>query len=360
MAPAAWVPIERIRPVSSGVRDKRQNFGIVKDSSRDLDSGRGELRVPSFGGRLKEERERRKISLDEISASTKISTRLLHALEDDHFELLPGGIFNKGFIRAYAQHLGLDEEQVIAEYLEASGVLPAEGKPDGSIAAATTEIRTEADDSGASLPWGLFAVILLVVALAFAMWGFYARETSTRGNVPSFKQLNPSPVPPAPVSPPTTSNSKLPAVKASAGPTRPAVTPVSTGTTRNSAARVMDGSSDAAPPSDAIVVRISAREDSWVSITSDGKRILQDTLNASTEKSVQAAKEITVKTGNIGALDFEWNGKKLPPLGSEGEVTTVRFDANGWHTVPKPVPVPEFPAIPPESANPAPESSNPN
>src|ERR1700746_3017458 len=71
----------------------------------------------SFGDRLKREREQRGITLDDISLSTKIGTRLLRALEEDKFEQLPGGIFNKGFVRAYARHLGIDEEQAISDYL---------------------------------------------------------------------------------------------------------------------------------------------------------------------------------------------------------------------------------------------------
>ena len=63
--------------------------------------------MPSFGEQLRRERERRSITLDDISVSTKISTRLLRALEEDHFEQLPGGIFNKGFIRAYAKWVTL-------------------------------------------------------------------------------------------------------------------------------------------------------------------------------------------------------------------------------------------------------------
>ena len=56
----------------------------------------------AFGERLRREREMRNISLDEIAAVTKIGTRLLRALEDEQFDLLPGGIFNKGYVRAYA------------------------------------------------------------------------------------------------------------------------------------------------------------------------------------------------------------------------------------------------------------------
>ena len=68
----------------------------------------------SFGERLKREREMRGVSLDDIAEATKIGTRLLRALEDEQFELLPGGIFNKGFVRAYAKYLGLNEDEAVS------------------------------------------------------------------------------------------------------------------------------------------------------------------------------------------------------------------------------------------------------
>ena len=83
----------------------------------------------SFGDRLKKEREQRSISLDDISLSTKIGTRMLRALEEEKFEQLPGGIFNKGFVRAYARHVGLDEEQTLADYMEALGESRMQGLP---------------------------------------------------------------------------------------------------------------------------------------------------------------------------------------------------------------------------------------
>ncbi len=82
--------------------------------------------MPSFGAKLKLEREKRKITLEQISISTKIGIRMLQALEEDNFNQLPGGIFNKGFVRAYSRFLGLDEDQTIADYMQASGdPLPA-------------------------------------------------------------------------------------------------------------------------------------------------------------------------------------------------------------------------------------------
>jgi cytoskeletal protein RodZ len=75
--------------------------------------------VSAFGEKLRKQREQRGISLDAISNTTKISPRMLRAIEDEHFDQLPGGVFNKGFVRAYARQVGLDEEETVSDYLAA-------------------------------------------------------------------------------------------------------------------------------------------------------------------------------------------------------------------------------------------------
>jgi hypothetical protein len=75
----------------------------------------------SFGESLKREREMRGVTLDEISAATRISTRFLQAIEGEQWDQLPGGVFNRGFVRAVARYLGLDEENIVAEYTLAVG-----------------------------------------------------------------------------------------------------------------------------------------------------------------------------------------------------------------------------------------------
>src|ERR1700740_3586750 len=96
----------------------------------------------SFGDRLKKERDQRGITPDDIpladiSRTTKIGTRLLRALEEEKFEQLPGGIFNKGFVRAYARHVGLDEDQAIADYMAALG----ESQQNAAPAESSQEIK---------------------------------------------------------------------------------------------------------------------------------------------------------------------------------------------------------------------------
>ena len=143
----------------------------------------------SFGDRLRKEREERGITLDDISLTTKIGTRLLRALEEEKFDQLPGGIFNKGFVRAYARHIGLDEDQAVADYMTAiSANQPKPGEaiavvlppPPQPVAAApdpcmllVREIQRRV--SAERIPWGLLAILLLLVALAFATWSYFHR-----------------------------------------------------------------------------------------------------------------------------------------------------------------------------------------
>jgi cytoskeleton protein RodZ len=73
-----------------------------------------------FGETLRRERESRKISLSEVAASTKISRRYLQAVEEEELDRLPGGVFNRGFVRTYAAFLSLDPEPLVRDLERAS------------------------------------------------------------------------------------------------------------------------------------------------------------------------------------------------------------------------------------------------
>src|SRR5271170_564679 len=75
----------------------------------------------NFGERLKRERELREVTLKEITSATRIGPRFLEALENEDWEKLPGGVFNRGFVRAIARYLGLNEEALLGEYDVAYG-----------------------------------------------------------------------------------------------------------------------------------------------------------------------------------------------------------------------------------------------
>lgn len=132
--------------------------------------------MPSFGEGLKKERESRGITLDQVSISTKVSTRLLRSLEEEQFEQLPGGVFNRGFVRAYASYLGLDAEKWVAAYMAAAG---EERAPKQDALVQTTSTFGEELAGGLSnLPWGSLGLAILLILLAGAVW-MYKRKHDT-------------------------------------------------------------------------------------------------------------------------------------------------------------------------------------
>jgi cytoskeleton protein RodZ len=73
------------------------------------------------GASLREARERRALDLTDVEAAIKIRARYLQAIEDEDWDVLPGDVYVRGFIRTYAAHLGLDGEQAAEDYRRGVG-----------------------------------------------------------------------------------------------------------------------------------------------------------------------------------------------------------------------------------------------
>ena len=125
--------------------------------------------MESLGARLKREREQRKMTLDEISTSTKIGTRFLIAIEDEQFDQLPGGIFNKGFIKAYARAVGVDEAEAVGYYELTTGASQPEIQPDNTLAVLAATPNSSLGFSGRGLgKWYLPPSLGMVCDWSFA------------------------------------------------------------------------------------------------------------------------------------------------------------------------------------------------
>jgi len=74
--------------------------------------------MTDFGGKLRQAREGRGLSLRQIADTTKISASALEALERNDVSKLPGGIFSRSFVRAYASEVGLDPDSTVQEFLD--------------------------------------------------------------------------------------------------------------------------------------------------------------------------------------------------------------------------------------------------
>lgn len=278
-----------------------------------------------FGAWLKRERERQGVSLDEISMSTKIGTRFLRALEDEHFDQLPGGIFNKAFVKAYARQVGIDEEEAVASYLEAIGETaapPAElepSEPQNTRSSSAFEVFSGV----ARIPWRASAALLILVVSVLAFWHFHSShesKISAENPVSSTAPKQNAIVKPATVKSTISEKNVVPAVPKQLNPKKVLV--------------AQETLRQTTPVPGEFSLIIKAKEDCWLLITADGKQVLQDTLGASAEKLVAARSEITLKAGNVGALELWFNGKKLPAIGDYEEVKTIAFNSNGLLPMP--------------------------
>ena len=153
------------------------------------------------GDRLRLQRQARGISIEHIARQTKISARWLEAIEREHFEQLPGGIFTRSFIRQYARSIGLDDDPVIREFLaraadeEAAQALPL--KAPSSRLVRDRIFRFSLD------PGIVLAMILAgVLAFAAALWpGFAPRGQSPLPLQQRHGEVKPEPASAIPLSP---------------------------------------------------------------------------------------------------------------------------------------------------------------
>jgi len=279
--------------------------------------------MASFGENLRREREMRGVTLQEISSATKIGVRFLQALEGEQFDRIPGGIFTRSFIRTYAKYLGLDEEQVLAEYRLA---VPSSAEFDLSRLTASSS-ASRPDRAKGPVAALLLAAVLLGVGYLLHR---YARRVSE-------PQVSPAPAtaasasreasgPPAPSNPPAV-------VEPAKGPATPPPEASGTGLAQGASAPASNTGADRTPPAlpapaDGLVLQIAATEQSWVAIEADRKTVLQRVLEVGEIKTVQAKESVDLTTGNALGLVLTLNGETLRPLGRHGEVKSVHFTRN--------------------------------
>jgi cytoskeletal protein RodZ len=125
----------------------------------------------TLGEKLRQAREERGISISEVAEQTRISPMYLESIESDNYKPLPGGIFNKGFVKAYAKYVGLDEQEALQDY--ARLVAQHEEPMEDSHPRYRPEVLTDDARSASSLvPTVVFAAIILAlmtVGILFAV-----------------------------------------------------------------------------------------------------------------------------------------------------------------------------------------------
>lgn len=251
--------------------------------------------MATLGQDLKQERELRAISINDIAGQTKISLRYLQALEDDRLDLLPGTFFIKSVLRAYSRSLGVDENRFVNKYHEDEllrheddkenerrrrDVKRPERKP--------RKERKERQERSRNARWRWAAVFaVLIAAIAFAAYVFILKP-----------QRDNRPVIPRPAAAPPLETPLPPARQ------EPVADP------------------DDPAKAEELKLELTFTAATWIQVAADGQVLMEATKKAGDTAVFQAKKQFLIQTGNAGGFTYMINGRRGVSLGPSGSVRT--------------------------------------
>jgi cytoskeleton protein RodZ len=262
-----------------------------------------------FGSRLRVARERRGITLRQISNATKISVSVLDALERNDISRLPGGIFGRAFVRSYAVEVGLDPEVTIQDFMATF--------PNDSVTAGHPTSKRNDDYELFENDRRRAGTYLSLVAISIPIAGAMLWVGAGR---PGREKPQPAPVAvaTAPASPLRPQGAVEPAV--SPAVSTPAVVP--------SAAVPADTAAPALAPTVSargeLNVVLSVKRPCWVTAMVDGQKTLDRLLQAGERQTIDVRREMVLTAGDASAITLTLNGAAARPLGQTGEVVTAR------------------------------------
>ncbi|WP_370088493.1 helix-turn-helix domain-containing protein [Streptacidiphilus sp. MAP12-16] len=242
---------------------------------------------PSIGQILGRARLAAELTVEEVSAQTRVRVPIIHAVEDDDFSRCGGDFYARGHIRAIARAVDTDGDVLVARYDDAHGGSPAAARPVPIFEAE----RIRSERRRPNWTGAMVAAIVVVVAVI----GF--NLTSGKSRAP----LAQAAVVPSATASPSAVASKPPAV-----PTASAV---------------------AAAPAGRVTLKISAESaDTWLLVKdSTGKTVYQDNLAKGGSQTFTDPKELKIVLGNGGAAHVWVNGKDLGKAGTDGQVVNATY-----------------------------------
>lgn len=262
--------------------------------------------MTDFGGKLRQARERRGISLRQLSANTKISISALEALERNDIARLPGGIFSRAFVRSYAIEVGLDPDEAVREFLE---LFFGEPPPAIAVPARVTEqessFETQQRIASVLLKLIVVSLPLIGVILYFTLRSRPAPVTTAPG-----QDLRQDVAADAPPSPAGGTGGVVPPAAAPAEPTAaaPPAAPVA-----------------AAPASAVLKLELHPTGQCWVTLRVDGRPAMSRLMEAGERVVYEVREEAVLEVGDAAAFAFTIDGRPGRPLGGAGEVRRARI-----------------------------------
>lgn len=311
--------------------------------------------MSDFGDSFRSARESRKLTIDEVAQETRISARFLRAIEKEDFSALPGGLFSRGFVRTYAQAIGLDADEAVARF---TALAPPAEKIEPSEPEEADEkapVQTEGIERHI-VPIAIGGLVVLIAIFYFFFQDSFTE--STAGNPPPAaleETSQPDPAPGAPTNPqpPGPETSDTPADQGPNGDVANP-SPIAQGTgeeaeppdaTTNAGDSVTEADSvvDEEPqetviaPSPAtasnLLVEIDAAAATWIRVQSDGAPPVEMTMQPGSARTFSAERVIDMRIGNAAGIEMRINGEAVPNLGGDGQVMSLSITPDNYRSL---------------------------
>ncbi len=149
----------------------------------------------TLGEKLRQAREARGISISEVAENTRISGLYLQSIENDDYRTLPGGIFNKGFVKSYAKYVGIDEQEALQDYSNLIGSQPVAIEDEPKTY--RPQVLTNDSNSSSSIKTIIFAAVIIglgtlgILALVNYLQGRQSEPAFSSANVSTNSNVNP-------------------------------------------------------------------------------------------------------------------------------------------------------------------------
>lgn len=265
--------------------------------------------LQNIGAYLRQVRQDKGLPLEVLANQIFIRPALLHALESGNDSELPEPVFIQGFIRRYAEALGLDGQAIAQEFhvtpvdvlptpdllatADTNGVVEPQTRHSIKVLELAPPASTLRPSRKAPLPL-LLSLAALAALVGLGLWGLTSRSGSpSRANG---------------TDPVAETTPDAPADDEAAAPSEP----------ENSV------DAEAIPPLEApVVVSASLSARAWLSVIADGSNVYEGVAESGFEETWTAQTSVVFRTGNAGGVELSVNGDRAVVLGSSGVVRTV-------------------------------------
>ena len=303
---------------------------------RETDPIEDEIESPkasSLGALLKDEREKKGLSHDQVAQITRLRRHLLVALENEEWDNLPSSVFVKGFIKSYAQTLGLDEKEALKLY---ERIAPIDTSPPKPLVEPKTTKKGRIFILIVVL--GILGMIIFLGSgLPFYDWGFVFnpkvdvsenQKQHVRGEQPSFPKKEyqgAEKEKEVPASIPKHDPDLIGMEQFALPLADKETTEFNSGDESPMESSISESVPESASVNDGLILQGIVRGRTWIRITIDDQVPKEYIFQPGSRPQWKARESFNVIIGNAAGVEFDFNGKRIGNLGNLGQVIRLKL-----------------------------------